>query len=98
MSSLVPTLSLDITQQQADEMQENEGVSVEQAAEKLRDLFGSLLVKDKPFFTASLITDIASGQQLHYFEAIVVGKFTIDGRLHLKLSTGDLVVVEFNVI
>lgn len=98
MSRLAPTLRLDITQQQADEIQENGGLSVEETTEEFRNLFGNLPVKDKPFFTASVITDIESGQTLHNFEAMVVGKFTIDDRLHLKLSTGDIVVVEFSII
>lgn len=98
MSRIDPTLRLDITQQQAAEMQENEGVSVEQATETLRNLFGNLHIKDKPFFTANVITDIETGQAMHDFEAIVVGKFTINDQLHLNLSTGDVVIVEFNII
>lgn len=98
MSHLTPTLRLDITQQQADEMQEIEGLSVGQNTENLRNLFNNLSIKDKPFFTANIITDIETEQVLHNFEAIVVGKFTMNDKLHLKLSTGDLVAIEFHII
>lgn len=98
MSRFTPTLRLDIPQADVAGIEKREGRSIEQIQEALTHVFTRISLFDKPLFTAETITDIESGETLKKFEVAVVGKFYVDDLLHLKLSTGDVVALKFNVV